>query len=50
MWVRLFGCAAAGGVATLGFAPFGWWPLTLLAMLALLVAIRGQGPGRTTAP
>ena len=47
MWVRLFGCAAAGGVATLGFAPFGWWPLTLLAMLALLVAIRGQGPGRT---
>ena len=47
MWVRMLGCAVAGGAATLGFAPFSWWPLTALAMLALVIALWNQSTGRT---
>ncbi len=41
MW-RLAAALAGGGLATLGFAPFGWWPLTLAAIALLLFVLRDQ--------
>ncbi len=38
--------AALGGVATLGFAPYNLYPLTLLAVLGLVALWRGHGPVR----
>ena len=32
--------ALAGGIAVLGWAPFGWWPAALLAYALLFVLLR----------
>jgi apolipoprotein N-acyltransferase len=37
---------AAGASFNLGFAPFGWWPLAMLAPAALFALIRGLPPRR----
>jgi apolipoprotein N-acyltransferase len=37
---------AAGASFNLGFAPYGWWPLALLAPAALFALIRGLPPRR----
>jgi apolipoprotein N-acyltransferase len=41
---RLTAAAAAGACLNLGFAPFGWWPIALLAPAALFALIRGLPP------
>ena len=43
---RAAGAVAAGAVLNLAFAPFGWWPLGVLAPAALFALIRGQPPRR----
>ncbi len=43
---RLIAAFAAGAAFNLGFAPFGWWPLALLAPAALFALIRGLPPRR----
>ncbi|MFT5259929.1 MAG: apolipoprotein N-acyltransferase [Saprospiraceae bacterium] len=35
--LQYFGLAIAGGLFSLGFAPFGWWPLPLLTLAILFV-------------
>ncbi|HWW29894.1 MAG TPA: apolipoprotein N-acyltransferase [Steroidobacteraceae bacterium] len=40
---------AAGAALNLGFAPFGWWPVALLAPAALFALIRGLPPRRACA-
>lgn len=37
---------AAGGLLTLAFAPFGWWPLGLVAMALYGLLIHDLGPSR----
>lgn len=37
---------AAGASFNLGFAPYGWWPMALLAPAALFALIRGLPPRR----
>jgi apolipoprotein N-acyltransferase len=37
---------AAGAAFNLGFAPYGWWPVALLAPTALFALIRGLPPRR----
>jgi apolipoprotein N-acyltransferase len=46
---RLTAAVAAGAVFNLGFAPYGWWPIALLAPTALFVLIRGLPPRRSLA-
>lgn len=41
---RLLAALAAGGALDLAFAPFGWWPLGILAPAALFGLIRGLPP------
>lgn len=36
----------AGGLFPLGFAPFGWWPLTLFALAALFAVLHPLPPRR----
>lgn len=43
---RLAAAFAAGAALNLAFAPFGWWPLALLAPAALFALIRGLPPRR----
>jgi apolipoprotein N-acyltransferase len=43
---RLVAAFAAGAGFNLGFAPFGWWPLALVAPAALFALIRGLPPRR----
>jgi apolipoprotein N-acyltransferase len=43
---RLIAAFAAGASFNLGFAPFGWWPLTLAAPAVLFALIRGLPPRR----
>jgi apolipoprotein N-acyltransferase len=43
---RLIAAFAAGASFNLGFAPFGWWPLALVAPAALFALIRGLPPRR----
>jgi apolipoprotein N-acyltransferase len=43
---RLTAAFAAGASLNAGFAPFGWWPIALLAPAALFVLIRGLPPRR----
>jgi apolipoprotein N-acyltransferase len=43
---RLIAAFAAGAIFNLGFAPFGWWPLALVAPAALFALIRGLPPRR----
>jgi apolipoprotein N-acyltransferase len=43
---RLTTAFAAGAVLNAGFAPFGWWPIALLAPAALFALIRGLPPRR----
>ncbi len=43
---RLLAALALGGGATLGFAPFGWWPLTVLAVVAWLLLLRNRSTAR----
>jgi apolipoprotein N-acyltransferase len=43
---RLAAAFAAGATFNLGFAPFGWWPLTLAAPAVLFALIRGLPPRR----
>ncbi len=43
---RLIAAFAAGASCNLGFAPFGWWPLALIAPAALFALIRGLPPRR----
>lgn len=38
--------ALLGAVATLGFAPFGYYPLTLAALIGLIILWHRPGPGR----
>jgi apolipoprotein N-acyltransferase len=45
LW-RLAAAFAAGAVLNLAFAPFGWWPVAILAPAALLALIRGLPPRR----
>ncbi|MDP9010762.1 MAG: apolipoprotein N-acyltransferase [Pseudomonadota bacterium] len=44
--VRLTAAFAAGASLNAGFAPFGWWPIALLAPAALFALIRGLPPRR----
>ena len=46
VWVRLSAAFAAGAIFNLGFAPFGWWPLAVIAPAALFALIRGLPPRR----
>jgi apolipoprotein N-acyltransferase len=43
---RLTAAFAAGASLNAGFAPFGWWPVALLAPAALFALIRGLPPRR----
>ncbi|HEX3948988.1 MAG TPA: apolipoprotein N-acyltransferase [Steroidobacteraceae bacterium] len=43
---RLAAAFAVGASFNLGFAPFGWWPLAILAPAALFALIRGLPPRR----
>jgi apolipoprotein N-acyltransferase len=43
---RLIAAFAVGGALNLGFAPFDWWPLGVLAPAALFALIRGLPPRR----
>jgi apolipoprotein N-acyltransferase len=43
---RLTGAFAAGASLNLSFAPFGWWPIALLAPAVLFALIRGLPPRR----
>jgi apolipoprotein N-acyltransferase len=43
---RLTAAFAAGASLNAGFAPFGWWPIALLAPAALFALIRGLPPRR----
>ena len=45
---RLLAAFAAGAALNLAFAPFGWWPLAVLAPAALFALIRGLPPRRAT--
>jgi apolipoprotein N-acyltransferase len=45
LW-RLLAAFAAGAALNLGFAPFGLWPLAVLAPAALFALIRGLPPRR----
>ncbi|HEV7613428.1 MAG TPA: apolipoprotein N-acyltransferase [Steroidobacteraceae bacterium] len=40
-WWRLAGAFGAGALLNLAFAPFGWWPIGVLAPAALFALIRG---------
>ena len=42
-WAGAFG---AGACLNLAFAPFGWWPIAVLAPAALFALIRGLPPRR----
>ncbi len=46
---RLVTALAVGAGFNLGFAPFGWWPLAILAPAALIALIRGLPPRRAAA-
>jgi apolipoprotein N-acyltransferase len=43
---RSVGAFAAGACLNLAFAPFGWWPIAILAPAALFMLIRGLPPRR----
>jgi apolipoprotein N-acyltransferase len=43
---RLAGAFASGACLNLAFAPFGWWPIAVLAPAALFALIRGLPPRR----
>jgi apolipoprotein N-acyltransferase len=43
---RLTAAFGAGALLNLAFAPFGWWPLAVLAPAALFALIRGLPPRR----
>lgn len=43
---RLAASAASGVTVALGFAPYGWWPLLVPALVALLGTIWNQRPRR----
>ena len=43
---RITAAFAAGASFNLGFAPYGWWPIALLAPAALFALIRGLPPRR----
>jgi apolipoprotein N-acyltransferase len=43
---RLTAALAVGASLNLAFAPFGWWPIAMLAPAALFVLIRGLPPRR----
>jgi apolipoprotein N-acyltransferase len=43
---RSAGAFAAGACLNLAFAPFGWWPIAVLAPAALFALIRGLPPRR----
>ncbi|HEY4971210.1 MAG TPA: hypothetical protein VII35_15015, partial [Steroidobacteraceae bacterium] len=42
------GAFAAGACLNLAFAPFGWWPIAVLAPAALFALIRGLPPRRAS--
>jgi apolipoprotein N-acyltransferase len=44
--MRLAAAFAVGGSLNLAFAPFGWWPLAILAPATLFALIRGLPPRR----
>jgi apolipoprotein N-acyltransferase len=46
---RLITAFATGAALNLAFAPFGWWPIALLAPAALFALIRGLPPRRAFA-
>ncbi len=46
VWVRLAAAFAAGASLNLAFAPFGAWPIAVLAPAALFALIRGLPPRR----
>ncbi|MEA3173031.1 MAG: apolipoprotein N-acyltransferase [Gammaproteobacteria bacterium] len=46
---RLMAAVAAGASFNLGFAPYGWWPIALLAPAGLFALIRGLPPRRALA-
>jgi apolipoprotein N-acyltransferase len=46
---RLTAAAAAGAAFNLGFAPYEWWPVALLAPAVLFALIRGLPPRRALA-
>ena len=45
LW-RLAAAFATGASLNVGFAPFGWWPIAVLAPAALFALIRGLPPRR----
>ncbi|MGA2777387.1 MAG: apolipoprotein N-acyltransferase [Steroidobacteraceae bacterium] len=46
---RLLLCFAIGAALNLSFAPFGWWPVGIVAPSALFALIRGLPPRRAAA-
>jgi apolipoprotein N-acyltransferase len=46
VWVRPTAAFGAGAGLNLAFAPFGWWPIAVLAPAALFALIRGLPPRR----
>jgi apolipoprotein N-acyltransferase len=45
LW-RLAAAFATGASLNVAFAPFGWWPIAVLAPAALFALIRGLPPRR----
>ncbi|WP_418885872.1 apolipoprotein N-acyltransferase [Enterovibrio paralichthyis] len=45
-FMRIFGAAFSGALATLAFAPYGFWPAMPVALVALLLLIYQQAPKR----
>ncbi|KKD58158.1 apolipoprotein acyltransferase [Grimontia sp. AD028] len=46
VFMRIFGAAFSGALATLAFAPYSFWPAMLVSLVALLLLIHGQSPKR----
>ncbi|OEE69940.1 apolipoprotein N-acyltransferase [Enterovibrio norvegicus FF-33] len=45
-FMRIFGAAFSGALATLAFAPYAFWPAMLVSLIALLLLIHQQSPKR----
>ncbi len=43
-WQAPLLAAVSGAILVLGFAPFGWYPLVLIGLLGLLLALRDASP------
>ncbi|MDD1783421.1 apolipoprotein N-acyltransferase [Enterovibrio sp. ZSDZ35] len=46
VFMRIFGAAFSGALATLAFAPYSFWPAMLVSLVSLLLLLYGQSPKR----